>query len=352
MRDQAILQKVGNRSGMGNGRRSASTAQRPNKRERGSSKGGLLERLRGALGYLHIIFKLTLAVALGVLLFLGYRAAASANFFQVRSVEVQGTARVSNEEVQSLIRRDVSKTGVWNADLNELSEKLERLTWVRSAVISRVLPDGLRVRIVERVPVAVVRTVAGRFRWVDDEAVQLGEMLPSDQMPTFFVRGLNEENSETARHDNPDRMRIFLSLQRESDAAGLSERISEVNVSDVRDVRVQLAGADSQIELRLGSQDIGKRLQEGLKILDQQRQLPRGQFISYIDLSYGKRVVGFISGAHVSTTAAESETDQTVNNTPGAPTPEVTTKEDARKKSEKATRQKEKPKDGSSRGAE
>ena len=35
----------------------------------------------------------------------------------------------------------------------------------------------------ERVPRAVVRTAAGRFRWVDDDAVLLGEMLPTDQMP-------------------------------------------------------------------------------------------------------------------------------------------------------------------------
>ena len=44
------------------------------------------------------------------------------------------------------------------------------------------------------------------------------------------------------------------------ETAGLSERVSEVTLIDVRDVRVQLAGKDSQIEVRLGSQELGSRL--------------------------------------------------------------------------------------------
>jgi hypothetical protein len=63
------------------------------------------------------------------------------------------------------------------------------------AVVTRVLPDGIRVRITEREPKAVVRNAAGRFIWVDDDAVYLGEMSPTDQMPAFFLRGWNEDNS-------------------------------------------------------------------------------------------------------------------------------------------------------------
>lgn len=353
MRDQAVVQKVGNRSGMGGSRRSTAAVQRPSKRERGSQKAGLSERLRRALGYFPNILKAALAISVGVMLFLGYRAAASASFFQIRQVEVQGAARVSGDDMQALVRREVAKTGVWRADLNALSEKIERLPWVRSAVISRVLPDGIRIRLVERVPVAVVRNAAGRFRWVDEEAVPLGEMAPTDPMPAFFLRGLSEDESEAARRDNGDRVRLFLTLQREAEAAGLSERISEVNVLDVKDVRVQLAGNDSQIELRLGSQDTGKRLQEGLRVLDQQRQMPRGQFISYIDLSYGKRVVGFISGAHVSAASADASEQGSTNQSTADGLPVgASSRDDPKKKADKTMRQKEKTRANPAQGAE
>ena len=213
---------------------------------------------------------------------------------------MQGTSRVSADEVQTLVRKEVEKTGVWKADLKGMNARLEKLPWIKTAIVSRVLPDGIRVRITERVPRAVVRTSSGRFRWVDEDAVLLGEMLPTDQIPPFFLRGLNEEDPEGTRTENRERVDKFMELQRVWDAAGLSERVSEVNLIDIRDIRAQLAGDDSHIEIRLGSQDQGKRLKDGLEVLDGQKQSARGSLISYIDLSQGNKraIVGMTSGAH------------------------------------------------------
>jgi len=326
VREQVIAHKVGNRSGIGKHRRSSEATQRPTRRESGGAV--LVTRLRSVLGYVPAFLKVVAAIVVGIVIFAGYRAAASASFFQVRKVEVQGTSRVSADEVQSLVRREVEKTGVWKADLAGLNAKLEKLPWVRTAVVSRVLPDSVRVRITERVPRAVARTASGRFRWVDDDAVLLGEMLPTDQMPPFFLRGLNEDDPEGARVENRERVAKFLALQQAWDAAGLSERVSEVNVMDVRDIRAQLADNDSHIEVRLGSQDYGKRLKDALEVLDAQRQTPRGALISYIDLSQGKRaIVGLTSGAHATTTAAspgpstESLGENTADQGPTVTTP-------------------------------
>lgn len=296
MREQVVAHKVGTRSG-GSPRRSGGVTQRPTRREGVGDAVG--SRLRALLGYLPTILKLGLAIAAAVLIFAGYRVAASASFFQVRRVEIQGNSRVTSNDIQAVVRKETEKTGVWNADLNEMTARLERLPWVKTAVVSRVLPDGIRVRISERVPRAVVRTGSGRFRWVDEDAVLLGEMLPTDQIPSFFLRGLNDEDSTSAQQENRDRVQKFLELQRDWDVAGLSERVSEVNLIDVRDVRAQLAGDSSQIEVRLGAQDHSKRLQDALNVLDSQRQTPRGALISYIDLSQGKRaIVGLVSGVH------------------------------------------------------
>ncbi|MGH9873210.1 MAG: cell division protein FtsQ/DivIB [Pyrinomonadaceae bacterium] len=298
MREQVVGQKVGNRSGLGNHRRSSAATQRPTRRE--STGSVLAARLRTLLGYVPAFLKLVLAIVAGILIFAGYRAAASASFFQVHKVEVQGTSRVSAEEVQALVRKEVENTGVWKADLKGMNARLEKLPWIRTAIVSRVLPDGIRVRITERVPRAVVRTASGRFRWVDEDAVLLGEMLPTDQIPAFFLRGLNEEEPDGARTENQERVTKFLELQRDWEAAGLSERVSEVNLIDIRDIRAQLAGDDSHIEIRLGSQDHGKRLKDGLEVLDGQKHSARGSQISYIDLSQGNKraIVGLTSGAH------------------------------------------------------
>ncbi|HEY3040441.1 MAG TPA: FtsQ-type POTRA domain-containing protein [Pyrinomonadaceae bacterium] len=311
MREQVIAHKVGNRSGLAGQRRSTG-AQRPKRRESGSE--ALATRLRAMLGYVPAILKLALAIAAGVLVFAGYRAAASASFFRLHKIDVHGTSRVSADEVQAIVLREVEKTGVWKADLDGMNTRLQRIPWVRTAVVSRVLPDGIRVRISERMPRAVVRTASGRFRWVDDDAVLLGEMLPTDQMPAFFLRGLNEEDPEGARKENRERVAKFLDLQREWEAAGLSERVSEVNLIDIRDVRAQLAGDNSQIEVRLGSQDHGKRLRDALNVLDSQKQSPHGSLISYIDLSQGKRaIVGLTSGVHTTSDGSEVSRPSTVS---------------------------------------
>jgi cell division protein FtsQ len=302
VRDPVVAQKVGNRSGMGKSR--AGVGQRPAKRAPAET---ISARLRSLLAYVPLALRIGVIAIICLIAFVGYRAAASASFFQIRTIETKGAARASVDDIQSVVRRDVSETGVWRADLQQLSDHVERLPWVRTAVITRVLPDGIRVRITEREPRAVVRNAAGRFVWVDDDAVYLGEMSPTDQMPVFFLRGWNEDESTTARTENRERVRKFLELQREWDAKGLSERVSEVNVLDLRDVRVQLAGDDSQIEVRLGSQDQGTRLSKALTVLDAQRQTSRGPLISYIDLTQGKRaIVGLVTGNH---TVADSKNE-------------------------------------------
>ena len=292
MREQVVPQKVGNRSGISKGR--SATGQRPAKRGASEPIGS---RLKSLLGYVPLALRIGVVAIIVLIAFVGYRAAASASFFEVRKIETRGAARASVDDIKMVVRRDVGKTGVWRADLQELSTHLERLPWVRTAVVTRVLPDGIRVRITEREPKAVVRNAAGRFIWVDDDAVSLGEMSPTDQMPAFFLRGWNEDGMG-AQSENRERVAKFLELQREWAAQGLSERVSEVNLLDLRDVRVQLGGDDSQIEVRLGSQDQGARLSKALAVLDAQRQTSRGPLISYIDLTQGKRaIVGLVTGS-------------------------------------------------------
>jgi cell division protein FtsQ len=295
---------VGNRTGIGKTKSSAT--QRPARRDREPGEG-IAARLRSLVSYVPLALRIGLIAIIALVGLVGYRAAASADFFKVRKVETRGAVRASNDEIKATVLRDVGETGVWRADLEQVSRHLESLPWVRTAIVTRVLPDGIRVRITERQPRAVVRTNAGRFMWVDDDAVFLGEMLPADQMPAFLLRGWNEDDSAAAHTSNRERVRTFVEFQREWNAQSISERVSEVNLQDLRDVRVQLAGDDAQIEIRLGGQDQAARFPKALTVLDTQRQTSRGPLISYIDLSQGKRaIVGLVTGNQMIADPSES----------------------------------------------
>src|SRR5713226_4980953 len=256
MREQAIPSR-------GSRRNSAATrefVQRPARRGGREASRPRSFSPRALFGYVPSALKVVLAILALMAAFVGYRVAASAAMFQVRSIDVTGRA--------------VARTGVWRADLSAISAELGRLPGVRSAIVTRVLPDRLRVRVTERIPVAVVHTSNGHFVWVDDEGVSLGEMQPADRVPSFFIRGWNEDGTEDARKENAERVQKYLEATREWEAAGLAERVSEINLIDMRDVRAQLAGSDSQIEVRLGGKDLGQHLKAELEALDEYKQAP------------------------------------------------------------------------------
>lgn len=278
--------------------RAGKLTQRPSvRRDAGKAKGAATQRAKSkrgswqqALAWAPLVAKVLIAVCAGLILFKGYRAAASSTFFDVRSLDVSGVSQASEDQIKQIVRRGAT-AGVWKTDLAALSAEIERQPWVRTAVVTRVLPSGLRVRISERVPRLVVHTSAGRFVWVDDDGVAVGSLTPAQAQPAFFMRGFDESGADAARAGNRERVKTFMTLAGEWESAGLAARVSELNLDDLRDVRAQLAGDDSQIEVRLGKEDWTKRLSQALGKLDEQRQTPRGALITYIDMTQGRRAV-------------------------------------------------------------
>jgi cell division septal protein FtsQ len=155
--------------------------------------------------------------------------------------------------------------------------------------VTRVLPDGLRVRVSEREPRIITRASSGRLVWVDDDGVMLGAASPDED--DFFVRGLEEGRDPEAAKHNRLRVGVARELTREWAQAGLTKRVSELNLEDLDDVRVQLAGQDAAVEVRLGREDFAKRFRQALEVLDAHRQTPRGPYIVGVDVSQGKRAV-------------------------------------------------------------
>ena len=313
MKEQVIASRGARRSAT----QQKGFAQRPARRDGSPAARTRSLSPRAVFAYVPKALKFVLAILILVTLIVGYRVAASAALFQVQNIDVTGTSRTSADEIAGLTRRATARTGVWRADLAAISSELSRLPGVRRAVVTRVLPDRLRVRVTERVPIAVVRTSAGHFVWVDDEGVMLGEMKPDDRMPAFFIRGWNEEGGEDARKENVERVQKYLELLHAWDAAGLSQRVSEVTLDDTRDVRVQLAGSDSQIEVRLHSRDPGPGMQIALQELDTYKQTPRGSSITYVDLQKERVVIGSSSGnkATAETTSSGAAPPSTDNET-------------------------------------
>ena len=146
MKEQVIASRGNRRAGS----QQKGFVQRPVRRDGSAASRAGNFSPRALFAYLPKALKFVIAILILIASIVGYRLAASAALFQVQAIDVSGTARTSTDEIQGLTRRALARTGVWRADLSAISNELSRLPGVRRAVVTRVLPDRIRVRITER----------------------------------------------------------------------------------------------------------------------------------------------------------------------------------------------------------
>lgn len=236
--------------------------------------------------YVPAVFLLAMTGCLIWLLLAAYQKVTASSFFGVKAVEIYGTARASEDDIRRTVQMSAAKAGVWNADIAEIRAQVEKLPWVKSAVVSRVLPDGLRVRIRESVPVAAVKADAGELQWVDSEANVLGAVSKDEARSQIVLRGWDEKKSDSAQRVNQMRVKLYQKMMEELRISGLDKRVSSVNISDPEDAQVFVDQAGNSIPVSLGRDDFAKRLQDALKTMESR---DTSQVASLI--SRGKNVV-------------------------------------------------------------
>src|SRR5215217_6911268 len=68
---------------------------------------------------------------LGFLGFMGYRTVTASEFFDVKKIDVRGTVHAPKSDIEKIVAAQTDKSGVWNADLKEIKDKVERLDFVK-----------------------------------------------------------------------------------------------------------------------------------------------------------------------------------------------------------------------------
>ncbi len=72
------------------------------------------------------------------------------------SIEFEGNTHVTRAQLLGIFGGDVERN-IFTVSLEQRRAELERLPWVAHATVMRLLPNRMRVSIVERTPVAFVR---------------------------------------------------------------------------------------------------------------------------------------------------------------------------------------------------
>ncbi len=212
-------------------------------------------------------------------------AMTSGDAFRVRDLRIIGHARLSAGEVEALLDglrgRNIVTTG-----LEEWRGRLLASPWVRDASLRRALPDTIEVRIVERVPMAVAHA-GDALLLIDEDGSVVDEFGPRyGALDLPIVEGLIDGRKGDA--DRPDAARVALVSEalRSLRAGGLLARVSQIDVSDARNVTVLLS--DDPVLLRLGRAHFAERVQA---YLDMEVRLARMvPDVESVDLRFDNRV--------------------------------------------------------------
>ena len=199
---------------------------------------------------------------LGFFGFMGYRTVTASGFFEVRNVEIHGVSRASEEDINKIVDSAAVKSGAWNANLDDIRGKVEKVTFVKSAAVSRVLPNGIRVDIVEKKPEGIVSLSSGNYL-IDAE----GEIItPSkdEQMPAV-IRGWDETKSEKAMKDNAARLKLYHKMVSQWSEFGLLERVKAVNLADLQEPQAVIEDSGSRISISLAKDGPGKSLKSAIE---------------------------------------------------------------------------------------
>jgi cell division protein FtsQ len=205
------------------------------------------------------------------------------------SIELQGNTHVTRAQLMGVFGEDVERN-IFSIDMAQRRVELERLPWVAHATVMRLLPNRIRVSIVERTPVAFVRQ--GSHVGLVDAAGVLLDMPPGAKMDASYsfpvVSGIVASDPVSTR---AARMKIFERFTADLDGSGqkISEELSEVDLSNPEDVKALIPDHSNEILVHFGDTDFLDRYHRFEQHLPEWRTTyPK---LSSVDMRYERQVV-------------------------------------------------------------
>jgi cell division protein FtsQ len=221
-------------------------------------------------------------------------------------IQATGLTEVSRAQMLPVFGEDIGRN-VFFVPISERRKELEAIPWIQQATVMRLLPDQIRVDVVERKPVAFTRH-GQQIGLVDSNGVLLdmGAATMAAHHYSFpVVTGINPGDKPTSRQA---RMALYGRLMSELDANSqrYSEQISEIDLTDPEDARVLMPEQGADILAHFGEDNFLERYQRYKQhIAEWRQQYPK---LAAVDLRYEHQVVlEMASGASASQPTGDAE---------------------------------------------
>jgi len=208
--------------------------------------------------------------------------------FRVESsdnIDVAGMRNVTKAQIMEVMGADIGRN-IFFIPLAQQKTQLEQIPWVESASVMRFVPNRLKVEIHERTPVAFAR-VGPRISLIDAGGTLME--LPQKHKYSFpVILGMNPGEPLSTR---APRMKAYNELVQELDSGGArySQDLSEVDLSDLDNLKVRVNDPAGDVLVELGSSDYLKRYKTYVSHVQEWRQ--QFQKLESVNLRYDNQVI-------------------------------------------------------------
>jgi cell division protein FtsQ len=208
--------------------------------------------------------------------------------FRVESsdnIGVTGMQNVTKAQIMEVMGADIGRN-IFFIPLAQQKAQLEQIPWVESASVMRFVPNRIEVEIHERTPVAFAR-VGPRIFLIDAGGTLME--LPQKHKYSFpVILGMNPGEPLSTR---APRMRAYNELVQDLDSGGArySQDLSEVDLSDLENLKVRVNDPAGDVLVQLGSSDFLKRYKTYVSHVRDWRQ--QFQKLESVNLRYDNQVI-------------------------------------------------------------
>ncbi len=235
------------------------------------------------------------------------------------NIQATGLGQVSRGEMLPIFGEDIGRN-IFFVPLAERRKQLEQIPWIEHATVMRLLPDQIRISVVERKPIAFLRQ-GSQVGLVDANGVLLTEppaMMAQHHYSFPVVTGIDDRDPVASRRVRMDVYQHLLS-ELESNGQHLSDQISEIDLSDPEDARVLMPEQGADILAHFGADHFLERYQRyKAHIAEWRQQYPK---LAEVDLRYEQQVVLQMTGG-TNTAPAKLNPSEAIDGSVDAPKPD------------------------------
>jgi cell division protein FtsQ len=184
---------------------------------------------------------------------------ATAPRFEVKKLSVSGLKRVEENQILAKAGFGVGRN-VFRVNLQQIRARVEELQWVHHAMVERVLPDQIIIKVVEREPVGLARIRGEVFQFDTDARILDPDPVSGSSFP--ILDGLRAADDQ---HNLP-KVNAYRKVLEDLGQGALSE----IHINDAGEVTV--VSASDPLLVDLGTSDFRSRWIKYLQLKPQIQQ--------------------------------------------------------------------------------